>query len=68
MTSERNLRANAPRVNADRLWSRHMELARIGVVGETGNCRLALSDEDAAARDLFAGWCRDAGLQMQSAR
>ena len=68
MTSERNLRANALRVNADRLWSRHMELARIGMVGETGNCRLALSDEDAAARDLFAGWCRDAGLQMHSDR
>lgn len=68
MTGERTLRANAPRVNGDRLWSRHMELARIGMVGETGNCRLALSDEDAAARDLFAGWCRDAGLQMHSDR
>lgn len=64
----RTRRGNAPRVNADRLWSRHMDLARIGVVEETGNCRLALSDEDAAARDLFAGWCREAGLTLRSDR
>lgn len=68
MTREWTLRTNVPRVNADRLWSRHMELAQIGVIGEIGNCRLALSDEDAAARDLFAEWCRNAGLQMHSDR
>jgi len=61
-------RGNTPHIDADRLWARHMELARIGVIEETGNCRLALSDEDAAARNLFAGWCRDAGLTLHSDR
>ena len=54
------------RVNRNRLWSRHMELAKIGAVQDTGSCRLALSDEDAAARDLFALWCREAGLLVRS--
>lgn len=60
--------SSALRVNVDRLWSRHMALARIGMVEETGNCRLALSDEDAAARALFADWCDRAGLRMRSDR
>ncbi|MEY8828509.1 Zn-dependent hydrolase [Sedimentitalea sp. XS_ASV28] len=55
-------------VNGDRLWQRHMALAEIGPVGETGNCRLSMSKEDGAARDLFARWCRDAGLSVQSDR
>lgn len=55
-------------INGDRLWSRHMEMARIGMVGDTGNCRLALSGEDTAARNLFAEWCRDAGLTLRSDR
>lgn len=65
MTVEPSRRSNALRVNSKRLWARHMELAKIGRVGETGNCRLALSDEDAEARSLFAGWCEDAGLTIR---
>ncbi|SDO62756.1 N-carbamoyl-L-amino-acid hydrolase [Lutimaribacter pacificus] len=61
-------RSNTPRIDTDRLWARHMELARIGIVEDTGNCRLALSPEDVAARDLFAGWCRNAGLTVHSDR
>lgn len=57
-----------PAINADRLWARHMEMAKIGVVEETGNCRLALTSEDIAARNLFAGWCRSAGMQIKSDR
>ncbi len=53
------------RIDQERLWFRHMEMARIGPVGETGNCRLALSDEDARARTLLAGWCEAAGLTMR---
>jgi N-carbamoyl-L-amino-acid hydrolase len=41
-----------------------MEMAKIGQVGTTGNCRLALSDEDAQARTLLASWCEAAGLTM----
>ena len=56
------------RVNEQRLWARHLELAKIGQVGETGNCRLALSDEDAEARALFASWCEAAGMSVSSDR
>lgn len=56
------------RVNADRLWARHMELARIGAIAGDGSCRLALSPEDSAARTLFASWCEAAGLTVKSDR
>lgn len=51
-------------INADRLWSRHMEMARIGAIAGDGSCRLAMTQEDAEARTLLASWCRDAGLTM----
>ena len=38
------------RINADRLWSRHMEMAKIGAIPGDGNCRLAMSAEDVEAR------------------
>ena len=56
------------RVNSDRLWARHMEMARIGAIPGDGNCRLAMSDADGAARTLFAGWCRAAGLTLHTDR
>jgi beta-ureidopropionase / N-carbamoyl-L-amino-acid hydrolase len=49
-------------VNGGRLWASLMELARIGATAKGGVCRLAASDEDRAARDLFVRWCREAGL------
>lgn len=55
-----------PLIDAERLWARHMEMAKIGVVEKTGNCRLALTPEDITARNLFAGWCRDADLKVRS--
>lgn len=62
-----NYPANRPQsaisINAERLWSRHMEMARIGAIG-TGSCRLAMTAEDAQARALLASWCRQAGLQV----
>jgi N-carbamoyl-L-amino-acid hydrolase len=59
-------RANSVKIDKNRLWERHMELARIGAIEGTGSCRLSLSDEDSAARNLFAGWCRQAGLTLQN--
>lgn len=53
------------RINADRLWSRHMEMAKIGAIPGDGNCRLAMSAEDAEARSLFASWCHAAGMSLQ---
>ncbi len=52
-------------VNRDRLWASLMQLAKIGATPAGGVCRLALSDEDLRARDMFAGWCRDAGLSVR---
>ncbi len=49
-------------VNAERLWSRHEELARIGATGRGGVCRLALTPEDTAARALLLSWGRRLGL------
>lgn len=58
-------RAGNLRVNADRLWSRHMEMAQIGAIAGEGNCRLSMSAEDSAARELFATWCKNAGMTLQ---
>ena len=41
-----------------------MAMAEIGATANGGSHRLTLSDEDKAARDLFARWCADAGLSM----
>ena len=53
------------RINADRLWSSLMELARIGATPKGGVKRLTLTDEDRRARDLFAQWAREAGLAVE---
>jgi beta-ureidopropionase / N-carbamoyl-L-amino-acid hydrolase len=53
------------RINADRLWSSLMELARIGATPKGGVKRLTLTDEDRGARDLFAQWAREAGLAVE---
>lgn len=41
-----------------------MDMARIGATAKGGNCRLALSAEDKAGRELFMGWCREAGMTL----
>jgi N-carbamoyl-L-amino-acid hydrolase len=57
--STRNLQ-----VNKDRLWASLMEMAKIGPGVAGGNCRLALSDDDKAGRDLFVRWCEEAGCTV----
>ena len=52
------------RVNGERLWQSLMELARIGATPKGGVKRLTLTDTDREARDLFARWAREAGLEM----
>lgn len=51
-------------INGDRLWSSLMEMAKIGATDKGGVCRLALTDVDKAARDLFVKWCEQAGCTV----
>ncbi|MDG2113485.1 MAG: hydantoinase/carbamoylase family amidase, partial [Actinomycetota bacterium] len=52
-------------VNSDRLLGRIDELAAIGAIeGTQGSCRLALTPEDGAGRDLVATWMRDLGMEV----
>ena len=53
-----------PRINGERLWASLMEMATIGATPAGGVCRLALSDFDKEARDLFIAWCEDAGCAI----
>ena len=50
--------------NGERLWASLMAMAEIGATARGGSCRLALSDEDKAGRELFSHWCREAGLTL----
>ena len=52
------------KVNGQRLWDSLMTMAKIGATPKGGVCRLALTDEDKAARDRFITWCRDAGCTI----
>ena len=52
-------------VNGDRLWRSLMDMAEIGATAGGGVGRIALSDLDKAGRDLFVGWCREAGLAVR---
>ncbi|HHH31195.1 MAG TPA: Zn-dependent hydrolase [Polyangiaceae bacterium] len=52
------------KINGQRLWDSLMEMAKIGATDKGGVCRLALTDVDKAARDLFVTWCKDAGCTV----
>jgi N-carbamoyl-L-amino-acid hydrolase len=52
------------RINGDRLWDSLMELAKIGATEKGGVCRLALTDLDRQARDLFRRWSEAAGCSI----
>lgn len=51
-------------INGDRLLQRLTEMAQIGRTAKGGVCRVALSDEDKAGRDLFVQWCQAAGCAV----
>jgi len=53
------------KVDGDRLWDSLMEMAKIGATAKGGVCRLALTDLDREARDLFIAWCRKAGCTVK---
>lgn len=52
------------RIDIDRLMARLDALAQIGAIEGGGVCRLALTDQDRAGRDLVVGWMRDLGLAV----
>jgi N-carbamoyl-L-amino-acid hydrolase len=54
-----------PRIDGERLWASLMELARIGATPKGGVRRLTLTPEDRQGRELFARWCREAGLKVR---
>ena len=47
-------------INGERLWQSLMEMAKIGATKKGGCCRLALTDFDKQARDLFVKWAEAA--------
>jgi hypothetical protein len=49
-----------PRINLERL----LGINRIGALPGGGNCRLALSDDDRAGRDLLVRWMRELDLAV----
>jgi N-carbamoyl-L-amino-acid hydrolase len=50
--------------NSERLWKSLMDMAKIGATEKGGVCRLALTDLDKEARDLFVKWCKEAGCTI----
>ncbi len=52
------------RINCDRLLHRIDQLAQIGAIAGGGVCRLALTDEDKAGRDLVVSWMKELGLTI----
>jgi N-carbamoyl-L-amino-acid hydrolase len=53
------------RINEARLMARLDELAAIGATADGSCCRLALTDEDKAGRDLVVGWMKALGLEVR---
>jgi N-carbamoyl-L-amino-acid hydrolase len=51
-------------VNGERLWESLMSMAEIGATPNGGVNRQTLTDEDRRGRDLFKGWCEEAGLHV----
>jgi N-carbamoyl-L-amino-acid hydrolase len=52
-------------IDGTRLWHSLMTLAAIGATQKGGVCRLALTELDRQARDLFTGWAKEAGCTVR---
>jgi N-carbamoyl-L-amino-acid hydrolase len=64
MTSINPPSLGSAHINGNRLLQRLDALADIGSTGDGGSCRLALTDEDKAGRDLVVSWMRDLDLDV----
>ena len=52
------------RIDGQRLWDSLMEMAKIGGTDKGGCNRLALTELDGQARDLFCEWCKSVGCTI----
>uniref|UniRef100_UPI003F4993FA M20 family metallo-hydrolase n=1 Tax=Cupriavidus necator TaxID=106590 RepID=UPI003F4993FA len=52
------------RIDLPRLLRRIAALGEVGAIDGGGVCRLALTDEDGAGRDLVVSWMRELGLSV----
>jgi beta-ureidopropionase / N-carbamoyl-L-amino-acid hydrolase len=52
-------------INPTRLWNSLMTFAQLGATEKGGVCRLALTELDRQARDLFIEWAKDAGCTIR---
>ncbi len=55
----------ALRSNPDRLWASIMEIGEIGATPRGGVGRLALTELDRQARELFISWCEQANCEVR---
>ncbi len=53
------------RINIERLSARLRELALVGGTPDGGVCRLALTRDDKAGRDLVVGWMQELGMSIR---
>ncbi|MDE1164768.1 MAG: Zn-dependent hydrolase [Pseudomonas sp.] len=63
-TATEVLQSSERHIDSERLWQSLMELAQLGATAKGGVCRLALTDLDRQARDLFVQWCTAAGCTV----
>ena len=54
------------KIDGPRLWATLMAMAKIGATPKGGVRRLALTEEDRRGRELFATWCREAGMTVRT--
>ncbi len=59
------MRLEEVRIDQDRLWRDLMDMAKIGATPKGGVARIALTDLDRQARDLFVSWCKAAGCEVR---
>ncbi|WP_420801199.1 Zn-dependent hydrolase [Pseudomonas brassicae] len=64
MQTQDVLQSTQVHINGERLWQSLMELAQLGATPKGGVCRLALTDLDRQARDLFVTWAEQAGCTV----
>lgn len=56
---------DAIRADRERLWESLMNMGRIGATPGGGVGRIALTELDKQARDLFVSWCEQAGCSIR---